>query len=248
MPKTKDAFALRDFDAKRIWKQKFFGGTEVVRDFPVNVFWCLPEDDDVAMYEVLKSLWERPQEVTDEEILDGYCNQAMEFQKNFNYARGQRIIDIFKTIYQEVVGYLGRISRHSKRLERYSKIWNETISADETLSAAEIRTRTRRIQILLKSYSDVQCAINNLQNSIAYYLSVFILKYKKIDSSIFAIRLRQARTEAGYTQARMAEKIGMSQSTYTNYENFKCEPPLMILKSLARELGRSADWLLGLTP
>ena len=248
MPKTRDAFALRDFDKERIWKQRFFR-FDAGKDFLQSRFFDLPSSDDSAMYDEFKSLWEYSPEVTDEEILDAYCSQAMEFPKKNEYARVRRIIEILKEISADVATYLKKICRHSKRLEKYSKVWNEIISADETLSAIDIRTRTRRIQSLLKSYSDVQRAIKKIQRTIKSSVEEIVEYDERSDRrNIFAIRLRKARYSAGLTQTQLANKLSIKRNTYAAYETARNVPDALLLASLSTELHCSTDWLLGLPP
>ena len=259
MPKTKDAFALRDFDAQRIWRQKFFMHNKEEKNFARYSFFDCSKIGDFnpafELYEKVSLIFGH--DVTDEEfimcvkdriILENYFDEAMEFQKDYNYSRVQSIIDILKRNSKNVVAYLGRIRRHSKRLEEYSRKWNDKICSDETFSAIEIRTRTRRIQSLLKSYSDVQSAIKNLQHLINRYVTEIVANCQEISRKIFAMRLRQARTEAGYTQKQLASKIDITQGGYTAYENSRREPSVFIIKRLAQILNRPTDWLLGMTP
>lgn len=62
---------------------------------------------------------------------------------------------------------------------------------------------------------------------------------------MFGQRLRDLRKQAGYTQAELAEKVGMSQYTISNYEQEARQPPLELLVQLADVLGTSTDYLLG---
>ena len=262
MPKTKDAFALRGFNASKILLWIDNVRKQIIlehKDKAGNLIWNVPLPEDLpdnlisvaAVFhneEEIHSLWQRSWQVTDEEILNAYCRQAVKFQKEYNYSGTQRTIDILKKKSQKVATYFEKICRHSRRLEEYSRKWNEQICSNEMFSATEIRTRTRRIQSLLKSYADVQSSIKILQRAIKRCVTEIVEGYEKSDRKVFAVRLRQARTEAGMTQTELAKEIGMSQSTYTNYENLKCEPPIAVLKRLARILKRPTDWLLGLTP
>lgn len=59
-------------------------------------------------------------------------------------------------------------------------------------------------------------------------------------------RLRLLRTELGLTQMQMAEKLEISQRTYSHYEAGDREPPFSILKKICRLFDVSADYLLGL--
>ncbi|PSR36836.1 MAG: hypothetical protein C7B44_06905 [Sulfobacillus thermosulfidooxidans] len=62
---------------------------------------------------------------------------------------------------------------------------------------------------------------------------------------MFGQRLRALRKQAGYTQAELAEKVGVSQYTISNYEQESRQPPLELLVQLADVLGTSTDYLLG---
>lgn len=62
----------------------------------------------------------------------------------------------------------------------------------------------------------------------------------------FPKRLREARKAAGLTQQQVADKLGMTQGAYTNYENQRREPSITMLCRLSRILKRSTDWLFGL--
>lgn len=62
----------------------------------------------------------------------------------------------------------------------------------------------------------------------------------------FSRNLTEARCSASYNRQQMAEKLNVTLSTYTNYENGKREPSLATLKKIALILNVSADTLLGL--
>ncbi|MCL6563281.1 MAG: helix-turn-helix domain-containing protein [Firmicutes bacterium] len=63
-----------------------------------------------------------------------------------------------------------------------------------------------------------------------------------------ANRLRLARQQSGMTQKELALRLGIHQSTLSEYEaeGGKSRPSLWMLARLARTLGVSADYLLGL--
>ncbi|MBQ8726114.1 MAG: helix-turn-helix transcriptional regulator [Clostridia bacterium] len=61
----------------------------------------------------------------------------------------------------------------------------------------------------------------------------------------FSERFRQALEENGISQNAFAKKIGMSQGIINNYCTGKREPSLDVLVLICRELGESADYLLG---
>lgn len=61
----------------------------------------------------------------------------------------------------------------------------------------------------------------------------------------FAKNLRDTRTRSLMTRKEMAEKVGVSLSTYTNYEAGNRSPGLEMLPKLAAALNVSVDFLLG---
>ena len=65
-----------------------------------------------------------------------------------------------------------------------------------------------------------------------------ILKYENI---------RKLRTDMGYTQKQVAEVLGVSQNTYSQYEIGVLNYPVDALVKLADFYGVSVDYLLGRT-
>ena len=59
-------------------------------------------------------------------------------------------------------------------------------------------------------------------------------------------RMKDARTEHGYTQREIAEKLNMTQQQYGLYETGKRDIPAQKIKELAEIYNVSADYLLGL--
>lgn len=60
-------------------------------------------------------------------------------------------------------------------------------------------------------------------------------------------RIKEARLEKGIKQNKMAELLGISVSTYSNYENNYREPKLDIIHQICEILGIELDELLGLS-
>ena len=50
-------------------------------------------------------------------------------------------------------------------------------------------------------------------------------------------KLKEARTNSGFTQGEMAKKLGLSNSAYSNYENGYSEPPVEVLNAFCFEAG-----------
>lgn len=64
---------------------------------------------------------------------------------------------------------------------------------------------------------------------------------------ILAERVRELRTEAGVSQQKVADAIGISKVGYQNYEYARKSPSFETLPKLADFFGVSADYLLGRT-
>ena len=62
---------------------------------------------------------------------------------------------------------------------------------------------------------------------------------------IFAENLGFARRARGYSQAFMAERLGIARSTYAGYEAGKRSPDVEMIAKLSKELYVSVDELLG---
>ncbi|MGQ7452240.1 helix-turn-helix domain-containing protein [Streptococcus suis] len=65
--------------------------------------------------------------------------------------------------------------------------------------------------------------------------------------SIFTIRLKALRKEKKLTQKELAEKIGIKQNSYSDWETGKNEPNLENIVKLAQLLDTTTDDLLGRT-
>jgi len=60
-------------------------------------------------------------------------------------------------------------------------------------------------------------------------------------------RLKKLREEKDLTQAQVAKILGVSRTTYTQYETGKSEPDLATVSKLAEIYETSVDFLLGKT-
>ena len=64
----------------------------------------------------------------------------------------------------------------------------------------------------------------------------------------FCDRLKEARENAGYTQAQLAERCNeVTAMTIHRWERGETEPSIIYLSMLCNLLHVKADWLLGLT-
>jgi len=60
-------------------------------------------------------------------------------------------------------------------------------------------------------------------------------------------RIKKYRRIRGYTQAQMADKLGMTEANFSSYERDKSKPPSEKLSQIATILNVSTDYLLGFT-
>ncbi len=63
-----------------------------------------------------------------------------------------------------------------------------------------------------------------------------------------AVRLKTLRAEYGLTQAEVARRLGISQQTYSKYENSDASIDSEVLRKLCALYGVSADYLLAIEP
>jgi len=63
--------------------------------------------------------------------------------------------------------------------------------------------------------------------------------------SRFSENLKKLRSRNGYTVAELAKKLGISESSYRNYENDRQEPVVSTLHKMAKVLHTDFNGLLG---
>ncbi len=68
------------------------------------------------------------------------------------------------------------------------------------------------------------------------------LSQSEIDLRALGQRIRQLR--GGATQKELARALGISQAQLSKYELGQSALPLRVLAKLAKESGKSADWIL----
>ena len=68
-----------------------------------------------------------------------------------------------------------------------------------------------------------------------------------MEDKILNKRIKSLRTENGMNQSEFSEKIGITQSTLSSYENGNVSPSLDVLITIAKEFNVSLDWLFGIS-
>lgn len=84
---------------------------------------------------------------------------------------------------------------------------------------------------------------NGLYSLVLYNVNMNLPNIAKISSR----RLRELRTQSGFTQRQVAEILGIRQQSYIRYEYGTSQPSLESLAKLAKFYSVSADYLLGIS-
>ena len=61
-------------------------------------------------------------------------------------------------------------------------------------------------------------------------------------------RIYELRISFGWTQVQLAQKLGITKQTVSNWENDNIQPSIDMLIKLSKIFNVSTDYLLGLTP
>ncbi len=61
-------------------------------------------------------------------------------------------------------------------------------------------------------------------------------------------KIYELRTSLGWTQVQLAQKLGVTKQTISNWENDNIQPSIDMLVKLSNIFNTSTDYLLGLTP
>ena len=61
-------------------------------------------------------------------------------------------------------------------------------------------------------------------------------------------RIYELRLSFGWTQVQLAQKLGITKQTVSNWENDNIQPSIDMLVKLSKIFNVSTDYLLGLTP
>lgn len=182
--------------------------------------------------------------LTDKEILSAF---AFEITFEVNAAdlelNSEKLLDLSFVL----DGYLKHINRHCERLKRYTYEMAVIIADGNNADVEDMRLRYKRGQKLIGAYGSAYRFIQYLKNDTDKTLKELDSKIKHWYRKIFSDRLKFARQSTGLTQKKFAQKVGMSQNGFSQFETGQREPSIPMLIRLSKTLGRSADWLLGQT-
>ena len=252
MPQTN--FALRGFDEKRILQRPWF------KKFNLPV-----ADDTKILQELTDS------KIDSRDVLESNLSLIRDLSRCLS-----SYINLIDRHYERLNKLLQEASRHMKELEKLvSDLIPEMPPQrdNESKIAYVLRTVTiKQNEYLIKlaeigkfyeytncwglydvadtykiKYADIGEHVEQLKKALDTSCEALITEIKKYNRKVFAAQLKQARQNKGFKQRELAEKIGMTQNSYSSYEIGRADPPLTTLIRLSRELNCTTDSLLGLT-
>lgn len=227
--KTKDAFALRNFDETKILQRLWF------KDFNLPI----GSDEDVLLS--FLNVFEKPVAgITP----SGYLKVITPNQEGYLVGAIENLETITR-LGDRTVFYEALLERHMIQLNAIQKSFVEKFMATEERIYKEKFIRTTD---LLKRYRMVLNSTTALRQKITFKVQMLKELFEKdFRQRFFGSRLKQARKTAGLTQAELAERVGLkSYNPVTQYERGISDPSLPTLFRLATALNVKTDWLLGL--
>lgn len=220
MAKSKNAFALRDFDAERILQRKFF----------LSKLGFVHEETSINGFAYKE---------TDADTLD--LNDARNVAHLGSAEMVERLANL-QTIKSAVTDYKNLLDVHINRLERLSTCYAKNFM--ET-AAPMWQEKYRRAQNLQQAYDDALSRLIDLERKIGQNEQAGEKAIDQQRRKEFAIRLQDARKKTGMRQSDLAKIVGVAPATIANYEQGRADPQIPLLIRLAQTLNISANKLLG---
>ena len=218
--KTKNAFALKNFDATRILQRNFF----------LSKLGFVHEETATNGFAYKE---------TDADTLD--LNDVRNVAHLGSAEMVERLNDLQK-LKVAVSAYTKLVVAHIVCLDElstnYAKKFVET-------AAQMWQEKYRRAQNLRQAYDDTLSKLIDLERKIE---KIEKAGEKAIDQQRrkeFAERLQDARKKTGMRQSDLAKIVGVAPATIANYEQGRADPQIPLLIRLAQTLNISADELLG---
>lgn len=236
MPKTRNVFALRDFDRKNILKRKWFWNES---DFYPEMLGDLLGDLPIELF--------RKNFVDDDEIIWHFKLKVEKGIDDDDFETASKSLVALQTISRALCEYGLHLYRHAERLRCYVESINRVFVYDESVPVEIIRLRIRRANQLVGEYNRAGIVAQDKGAAIRLELSDIEATFNSRVRNEFATTLRKARREKKMSQAEFSAKIFLPPTTYAQYEQAKSEPSIATLYKICRTLDISADKLIGLT-
>lgn len=225
MPKKRNAFALKGFDAERILQRPFFKSLKFRASTDAEILQTLKADDSDSL-EVME---EKVQE------LGEVAFQVASYQRHLK-RHGDRLRKYTQAIANRIAAddevditeLRARYKRASELSMKYCGCVSDTKGTTTFyLGGITVDDVGGLIQKIVERYKELTEKVK--------------VQYRKI----FASRLKQARKEMKLTQSGLATKLKLSQRAVGSYENAENEPSIAMLIRISKELKRPIDWLVG---
>lgn len=221
--KTRNAYALRDFDLERFFSRKFFRELKIISGVDVLI--------------ELQNFW------------NDICLIDLEARIIHHIPSMEKKILILQEALRQLDKFERRLFRHSSRLSFYQGYLSDRILNSENCSSdflKSIREKNQRINKLDSEYSVII-----LQNKkLIAYLENKIFEVKEwiqfAYQDNFSRRLRVARQNKKMTQEQVADKLEISRVGYAHYELAERDPSMTMLIKLSRILDIDIKWLCGI--
>lgn len=150
---------------------------------------------------------------------------------------------------RHIVNHLVRLSGYRRALDK--KLDDYIINIQTQWGRVDVKKMSslvKRIISLIHFYEEILRNVDELNGRIEALITDIELVEKRDFRKVFSERLRIARKTVGLTQDELAQRIGVKRSTYGQFEQGRNEPNVSLLPKLSRELNRSVEWLIGMTP
>lgn len=225
MPRTKNAFAFRDFDAEKILQRKFFQNLNLPKGTDEEILQKMGMADFDSFEETQAKL----------EAMEALLRRTAEYQKHV-VRHGDRLTRYVRAVEHtittddkaDIAALKKRHFAATNLVRKYSGhrpvewappiiILGVTASADIGRLCDKIAARYKELDEKIKTH------------------------YRKI----FATRLKRVRKEMRLTQTELGMQLGLSQRAISNFENAVHEPSLAILVKISEKLKRPVGWFLG---
>ena len=227
MPKTRDAFAFRDFDPERILQRRFF------KDFHFDA-----NKSDEEILQKFSATDSDSFEITRDkfDIMDALLVRAVEYQKHIK-RHGDRLTKYARALEYKIAtdetADIEVLRKRHKRVDELSMKYCGAVTAEGITSYLFAGIAVKDVgglcQKIAKGYKELDGKIKS--------------HYRKI----FAERLRQARKELRLTQNAFGNLLGLTQRGVSNFENAIYEPSLAVLVKISEKLNRPVGWFLGVS-
>ncbi len=224
MPKTKDAFALRDFDEEKILQRRFFRELNLPDMTDEEILQRMGAKDFDSFEETQAKL----------EAMEILLGRTAEYQKHIKrhgdrLTRYARAVEYTITTDDEadIAAFKLRYSRAEKLSVKYSGCFTAYGMTSNFLGGIAVDNVGRLCDKIAARYKELDGKIK--------------AHYRKI----FATRLKQVRKEMGLTQTELGMQLGLSQRGISNFENADREPSIAMLVKISKKLKRPIDWFLG---